>query len=60
MEGDIIEKMDTSGLNEDILLNKNEWKRIIHVVDPAWLSFGSCNLHQMLGIKRLVVVEHCR
>lgn len=33
---DMIQKyMDDRGLNKDILLNKNEWRRIIHVINLA-------------------------
>lgn len=27
--------MDIKDLNEEILLNRNEWRNIIYVVDPA-------------------------
>lgn len=35
----VIRDMDFKGLNEDILLDKNEWRGIIHVNNLALFSF---------------------
>lgn len=43
--------MNARCFNEDILLNRNEGKRIIHVIDLLF-----CSLPQVLGIKGLVFV----
>lgn len=42
-------------LNEDILFDRNKWRRIIHVVDPAWFLWFMQRT-QVLGIKGLIVV----
>lgn len=47
----IREDMDAQDLNKDIFLDRNEWRRIIYVIDPAQFSYHSCNLSQELGIK---------
>lgn len=41
--GDTIKDINVRDLKEDISLDKNERSRIIHVVNPTLLSFGSCN-----------------
>jgi len=43
-------------LNEGILLDRNEWRKLIHVPNLEQLSFGSCSLPQILGTNGLVVV----
>lgn len=48
--------MDSRSLNKYILLKRNEGRRIVSMIDPAWYPFGSYNLPQVLGIKDLVVV----
>ena len=48
--------METKGLSEGIFLDRNEWKKLIHVPDPAEFSFVSCSLPQILGTNGLVVV----
>lgn len=45
--------MDTRGL-----MDRNEWKMIIHMIDLVWFSLGSCSLPKVLGIKTIVVVVH--
>ena len=52
----IRQDMEVKGLSEDILLDRNEWRKLIHVPDPAYFSFGSCSLPQILGTNGLVVV----
>jgi len=47
------------GLSEGILLDRNKWRKLIHVPDPAEFSFGSCSLPQILGTNGLVVVCCC-
>jgi len=52
----IRQDIEAKGLNEGILLDRNEWRKLIHVPDPAKFSFGSCSLPQILGTNGLVVV----
>ena len=52
----IRQDMEGKGVSEGILLDRNEWRKLIHVPDPAYFSFGSCSLPQILGINGLVVV----
>lgn len=35
MDGGDTEDMNVKGLNEDMLLNENEWRMMIHVFDPV-------------------------
>lgn len=55
---DIRRDMDAKGLNENILVDQNERRTIIPVIDLAYFSFGLCclSLSQVLRIKILVVV----
>ena len=39
-----------------ILLDRNEWRKLIHVPDLAYFSFDSCSLPQIRGTNGLVVV----
>ena len=41
--------IEAKGLNEGILLDRNEWRKLI-------FSFGSCSLPQILGTNGLIVV----
>jgi len=52
----IRQDIEAKSLSEGILLDRNEWRKLIHVPDPASFSFGSCSLPQILGTKGLVVV----
>ena len=52
----IRQDIKAKGLNYGILLDRNEWRKLIHVLDPAYFSFGSCSLPQILGTNDLVVV----
>ena len=45
----IRQDIEAKGLNEDILLDRNEWRKLIHMPDPAKFYFGSCSLPQILG-----------
>jgi len=46
--------IEAKGLREGILLDKNEWRKMIHV--PGVILFGSCSLPQIPGTNGLVVV----
>jgi len=35
MVGVIRQDIEAKGLNEGILLNRNEWRKVIHMPDPA-------------------------
>ena len=35
MDGGHTKDLEAKGLNEDILLDRNEWRKLIHVPDPA-------------------------
>lgn len=48
--------INVKGLNEDILLDMNERRRIIHVIDSVYSSFDSCSLLQVLWIKGFIFV----
>ena len=48
--------IEAKGLSEGILLDRNEWRKLIHVPNPTYFSFGSCSLPQILGTNGLVVV----
>ena len=52
----IRQDIEAKGLSEGILLDRNEWRKLIHVLNPAQFSFGSCSLSQILGTNVLVVV----
>ena len=54
--GVIRQDIEAKGLSEGILLDRNEWKKLIHVPDLTSFSFGSCSLPQILGTNGLVVV----
>jgi len=53
---EVIQDIKAKGLNEGILLDRNEWRKLIHVPDPAYFSFGSCSLPKILGTNGLVVI----
>ena len=55
----IRQDIEVKDLNEGILLDRNEWRKLIHVPDPVSFSFGSCSLPQILGTNGLVVVVVC-
>ena len=40
----IRQDIEAKGLSESILLDRNEWRKLIHVPDQAKFSFDSCNL----------------
>ena len=52
----IRQDIEAKRLSEDILLDRNEWRKLIHVPDRALFSFDSCSLPQILGTNGLVVV----
>ena len=52
----IRQDIETKGLNKGILLDRNEWIKLIHVTDPTYFFFGSCSLLQIPGINDLVVI----
>ena len=52
----IRQDIEAKGLNEGILLDRNEWRKLIHVSNSASFSFGSCSLPQILGTNGLDVV----
>ena len=52
----IRQNIEAKGLSEGILLDRNEWRKLIHVPDPPKFSFGSHSLKQILGTNGLVVV----
>ena len=53
----IRQDIEAKGLSEGILLDRNEWRKLIHVPDPAYFSFGSCSLPQILGLVVVVVIS---
>jgi len=52
----IQQDIEAKDLNEGILLDRNEWRKLIHVPDPAQFSFGTSSLPQILGTNGFVVV----
>ena len=52
----IRQDIEVKGLSEGILLDRNEWRKLIHVPEPTLFSHGSCSLPQILGTNGLVVV----
>lgn len=56
MDEVIYKNMDVKCLNEDMLLGRNKWERIIHATAMAEVSFISCCLPQVFGIKGIVVI----
>jgi len=56
----IRQDIEAKGLNEGILLDRNEWIKLIYVPDSALFSFGSCSLSQILMINGLVVVAEMK
>lgn len=47
---------DCRDINKEILFNRNEWRRIINVIDLKWFSFNLYSLSKILEIKGLDVV----
>lgn len=54
MDGGAKKDIDAKGLNENILLDINKWRRMIHVFISSTILV--LVLPSILGIKRLVVV----
>jgi len=52
----IRQDIEAKGLSEGILLDRNEWRKLIYVPDPAQFSFDSSSLPQILMTNGLVVV----
>jgi len=42
----IRQDIETKGLNEGISLDRNEWRKLIHVPGLAYFSFDLCSLPQ--------------
>ena len=52
----IRQDIEAKGLDKGILLDRNEWRKMIHVPDTAQFSFGSCSLPQIRETNGLVVI----
>lgn len=52
----VIQKWMLKDLNKDILPNRDEWKRIIHVINPMQFSSRFMKLSHVIGVKGLVFV----